>query len=182
MTLSMGGQTMKADTEEMALFPDKYRMQMTLPMGQVVQGYDGKIAWMQQGTQTREMPEQMAAEVRNGITRAGSLGLLRTALDGSAEIAATDANTILWKKGDATVRMTFDPQTKRVAKLAYRGIGMSGPADVEIEFGDYRKVGDVWWPHKSNITQNGQKFGELVLNEIVFNPELKPELFTKPAA
>jgi zinc protease len=182
MTLSMGGQSMKGETEEVAIFPDKYRMQMTLPMGQMVQGYDGKVAWMSQGPQTREMPEQVAKEIRNGIMRSGSLGLLRSALDGSAEVAATDANTVIWKQGETTVRMTFDPQTKRVAKLAYRGIGMAGPADVEVEYGDYRKVGDVWWPHHANITQNGQKFGEIVLNEIVLNPEVKPDLFSKPPA
>ncbi|HET8548068.1 MAG TPA: insulinase family protein [Bryobacteraceae bacterium] len=181
LTMSMGGQTMNVENEEMVIFPDKYRMQMTLPMGQMVQGYDGKVVWVQQGTQGREMPAEMGAEVRNGILRSGSIGLLRSALDGSAEIAATDANTILWKKGETTMRITFDPETKRVAKVAYRGMGMGGPADMEAQYRDYRKIGDVWWPHQATVLQNGQKFVEVTVTEIVLNPDLKPELFTKPA-
>jgi hypothetical protein len=155
---------------------------MTLPMGQMLQGYDGKVGWVQQGTQTREMPAPMGAEVRNGIMRSGSIGLLRSALDGSAEIAAADAQTIVWKQGETTMRITFDPETKRVAKVAYRGIGMGGPADVEVQYSDYRKLGDVWWPHHATVLQNGQNFLDITATEIVLNPELKPEQFVKPAA
>jgi predicted Zn-dependent peptidase len=182
MEITVQGQTMKADVQQSLVYPDKYRMEMTLPMGEMVQGYDGKVGWMQQGTQSREVPAQMATEMAKGITRGSSIGLLRAALDGSATIAAKDANTIVWSKDDTTITMTFNPETKRVAKLNYRGMGMAGPAEVEEIYGEYRKFGDVWLPASVTILQNGQKFAEVKATEVVINPELKPDLFTKPAA
>src|SRR5207253_1794901 len=180
MTISMGAQSMKGDVTEVVLFPDKIKSTLTLPMGTMVQAFDGKVAWVQQGPQTREAPPEMLKEVQRDIAMVGSVGLLLTAIDGKAEMVATGDNTATWTMGDQNVKVTFDSASKRIAKLSYRGLGMQGPADLDVEYGDYRKVGDVYLPFHETLFQNGQKFLDRDYTERKVNVEVKPEIFAKP--
>lgn len=180
MTISMGSQSIKGDVDEVVVFPDKYRGAMTLPMGTMVQAYDGKVAWLQQGPATRDAPPEMIKEVQRDIALVGAVGLLRSAVEGKAEMVATGDNTAVWTMGDHKVNVTFDPASKRITKLSYRGMGMQGPADLDVEYGDYRKVGDLSLPFHETLYQNGQKFADRDYTERKINVEVKPEVFAKP--
>jgi predicted Zn-dependent peptidase len=180
MTISMGPQGMKGDISEVVLFPDKIKSTLTVPMGTVVQAFDGKVAWVQQGPQTRDAPPEMLKEVQRDIALVGSVGLLLTAIEGKADMVATGDNKATWSMGDQPVNVTFDPASKRVAKLSYRGMGMQGPADLDVEYGDYRKVGDVYLPFHETLFQNGQKFLDREYTERKLNVDVKPEIFAKP--
>ncbi|HLJ50325.1 MAG TPA: pitrilysin family protein [Bryobacteraceae bacterium] len=182
VSISMGGQTMKASLEEVVLFPDKYKMTMSLPFGNVIQAWDGKVAWVQQGPQTRELPANMAKEVERSMAMVGGVGLLRSAVDGKAEVNATGDNTVVWTSGEEKVTVVFDPASKRIAKLTYRGVGPQGPADNDVEYSDYRQVEGVYLPFHEIVIINGQKFGEREFTERKINGEVKPEIFAKPAA
>ncbi len=182
VSISMGGQTMKANLEEVVLFPDKYKMTMSLPFGNVIQAWDGKVAWVQQGPQTREMPANMAKEAERSMAMVGGVGLLRSVLDGKAEVNATADNTVVWTRGDDKVTIVFDPASKRIAKLTYRGVGPQGPADNDVEYSDYRQVEGVYLPFHEVVMINGQKFGDREFTERKINGEVKPEIFAKPAA
>jgi hypothetical protein len=76
--------------------------------------------------------------------------------------------------------MFFDPATHRVAKMSLRGLGMQGPADMDIVLGDFREVSGVYLPFSEVIFQNGQKFSERTYSERKVNPELGAERFQKP--
>jgi zinc protease len=180
MTLNIGGQSMKADIEETVLFPDKYRVALTLPMATIVQAYDGKVAWMQQGPQTRDAPPAMLKEVARDIQIVGGVGLLRSAVEGKAEMVATGDNTAVWNMGDDKINVIFDPASKRIAKLSYRGMGMQGPADIDIECSDYRQVGNVFLPFKETMYHDGQKFADRDYADRKINVDVKPEIFAKP--
>ena len=181
MTLTFGAQNIKGDVEEVVLFPDKYRAAMTLPMGAMVQAFDGKVAWMQQGPQTREAPPAMIKEVERDIELVGTVGLLRTTLDGKAQMVATGPNQAVWTLGDHKVNVTFDPATKRISKLSFRGMSIQGPADLDVECSDYRQVGDVYLPFQETMLTNGQKFVERTYTDRKINVDVNPDIFAKPA-
>lgn len=181
ITISMGGQSMKGDSDEVVLFPDKYRATLTMPMGAMAQAYDGKAAWLQQGPRVMDAPAAMSKEYQLDIELVGSVGLLRSALGGKAEMVATGDNTALWTMGDHKVNVTFDPASKRIAKLSYRGMGMQGPADLDVDYSDYRKSGDLFLPFHETLSQNGQKFADRDYTERKINVDVKPEIFAKPA-
>jgi hypothetical protein len=176
------------DAEEYVVYPDKYRLNLNTPMGTVVQAGSGKSVWMQQGDQTRDAPPPLVEEFPKQMTRALGVGLLKSALDESAELAAAEPveiegrklNVAIWKQGDNTTKLFFDPQTKLVVRMAYRGVGMGGVADIEVAFADFRKVGNVVLPYSETIYQNGQKFADRVLSDRAVNAEIKPEIFVKP--
>jgi predicted Zn-dependent peptidase len=180
MTISMGANSIKGDVDEVVLFPDKYRAAITLPMGTMVQAYDGKIAWLQQGPQTKEAPSDMIKEVQRDIELVGTVGLLRSAVNGKAGMVATGDNTAVWTMGEHKVNVTFDPASKRITKLSYHGMGLQGPADIDVEYADYRKAGDVYLPFHETLFQNGQKFAVRDYTDRQINADVKLAIFAKP--
>lgn len=181
MTISLGQQSMKADVEETVVYPNMYRSAMTLPMGTMIIASDGKVAWMQQGPQTREAPPQMLKEAERDIALVGLVGLLRSTLDGKAEMVASGDDAAVWTMGENKVNVKFDPASKRVAKVSYRGMGIRGPADLDVEYSDYREVGGVYLPFHETLFANGQKFAERAYTDRKVNVDVKPEIFEKPA-
>ncbi len=181
MAISMGGQSIKADIDEVVLFPDKYKSSITLPMMTIVQAYDGKGMWVQQGPQTREAPAAMTKEAERDLLLVGSVGLLRAAAEGKADLVATGDNSAVWTMGDNKVTVAFDPSSKRIAKLSYRGISFQGPADMDVECSDYRQSGGIYLPFHETLYANGQKFADRDYTERKINVGISPEIFAKPA-
>ena len=123
----------------------------------------------------------MVKEVQLDIELVGGVGLLRSALEGKADIVASGDNSAVWTMGGHKVSIAFDPASKRVAKLSYRGMGLQGPADLDVECADYRQVGGVYLPFHETVYQNGQKFADRAYTERKINGDVKPDIFTKPA-
>lgn len=172
---------MEASSEESVAYPDKYKLVLTLgAMGQITQAADAQGAYMAQGPNVRELPPPMAAEMRKAIPTAAGLGLLAAVLRGEAEVLPIDATTVQWKMGEFDVKIFFDPQTKLISKVGYRSLGMMGPADSELVFGDYQEAGGIRLPAAETINQNGQKFADRTIVERKVNSGLAPEIFKKP--
>jgi len=76
------------DSVALVLYPNKIKSTINLPMGEMVQGYDGKTAWVQMAGQAQELPAAMNEEMERSIITSGAIGLMRLALDGQAEVGA----------------------------------------------------------------------------------------------
>ncbi len=179
---------MAGETREEVVYPDKYKLTLTLPVATVVQAYDGKSGWMQHRGESDEIPAAGLSEFPRAIAMAGGLGLLRDALDGKAEVALLDPfeldgrkmDAVAWKSGESTVRILFDPDTHRIAKLTYRGGPMSGPGETDAVWSEYRELNGLQFPTREAIYRNGQKFIERNFTERTVNGGLKPEVFIRP--
>ncbi|MBI5280566.1 MAG: insulinase family protein [Candidatus Solibacter usitatus] len=181
LTLPQG--TYDAETETQILYPDRYKTVMKLPMATITQALDGASAWMGQGAMTQDMPAQLTAELAKGVSSAaGGIGLWLAAEAGKAEVHATGADSVLWKSGDVEVRVSFDEATHLPVKMAMKTIGMTGPAEIENVFSDFREVDGLKMAFATSVTQNGQKVGEGTTSEVKFNSGLKAESFAKPKA
>jgi len=169
--------------------PDKVKIVLSLPMGELVQVSDGTQSWIQVGGQpANALPAPMHAELQRSVVVSGGIGILREALDGRAEVAALESKSvegtmldrISWKKGDLEMVVGFDPQTHRIATVSYRGMTMQGPADSELRFSDYQKTENgLMVPMKTTTYQNGQKVGEVVVSEWKFNVGVPAGAFVK---
>ncbi len=188
VTLSTPQGEMQADATSTILYPDKIRLELSLPFGQVVQAFDGKNAWMQQGTQTMDMPAAMKSEMTRTIMVHEGLGLLREALAGRAEVQALDKadldgkkmDAVLWKLGDSTVQMLLDPETHLMAKISTRAVTPQGAAAVASAWSDYKEYSGIKVPTKIVTYRNGQKFSETIVKEVQFNTGVNPAGFSKP--
>jgi len=178
LTLPQGA--FDATTEEVILYPDRYKMVMTLPMMAITQVLDGSAGWMAQGAQVMDLPAQMVPELAKSIpTSGGGIGLLVAAATGKADVNAVSDDTVLWTSGGFEVKVTFDKATHLPAKLAYKAQGMTGPAETESSLSDYKDVEGIKIAYTSLIMQNGQKMGEGALTEVKLNPGVAPESFKR---
>ena len=180
VTLKSPQGEVKAESTEQIVLPNKLRATLKLPFGEMVQVFDGKGFWIKQGQMVREMPPTLIPEAVRTVRGAGGIGILRDAIDGKAEVQAVANDGVLWKEGDASVTLYFDPQTHLISKMAYKSSGMGAPIEVEQVQADYRPVGGLKLPFKETLTQGGKPGGDRVYTERKINVGLADDLFMKP--
>jgi hypothetical protein len=170
------------------LYPDKIKSVTTLPMGRLVQAFDGKVAWVEMGGQTRELPAAMHEEMERSILTSGGIGIVREALEGRADVEALEpveldgrkADAVRWRRGSQEIRLLFDAETHLVARLIFRASTPRGPADVEVHVSDYRAVDGVQIPWKVVGYQDGQQYLDLAATDIQVDAAIDPEMFSRP--
>jgi zinc protease len=188
LKLTMPQGAMNADSTELILYPDRYKMTLKMPMGEMIQAVDGATAWVGQGAMTQVVPGEAGEEIARGIETEAALGLLRSANDGKAEVlylgpAEMDGRKIegvRWKKFAFEVKIYFDAETGLPAKLSYPAMGPAGMADTETVFADWKPVNGVKLPFRETVFQGGKIVGDRTVSERQINTGLKPELFKKP--
>ncbi|HEY3131910.1 MAG TPA: pitrilysin family protein [Acidobacteriota bacterium] len=188
VTLSTPQGEMQADATATVLYPDKIKLELSLPFGQLIQAFDGKSAWVKQGAQVMDMPPAMNSEMMRTILLQQGLGLLREALAGSADVQALDEaeldgkkmDSLLWKMGDNAIQVLLDRQTHLVAKISTRAVTLQGAADVTSVWSDYKAYSGLKVPTKIVTYRNGQKFSDSEVKEVQFNTGVSASAFSKP--
>jgi zinc protease len=183
------GGEMQGKAKATVQHPDRVKVVIALPVGEVVQVYDGSQAWMRMGPQpASDLPATAAQEMQRAILVSGGVGLLREAIEGRAQVAALEPKTVegtaldrvAWKKGDLEMTLGFDSATHRIVTISYRGQTMQGPAETEVRFADYRKAANgLMVPMRATTFQNGQKAADLTISEWLFNTGVAPDTFSK---
>lgn len=180
---------LEGSSAEIVQFPASYRLSLAVMGMTIVQGTDGKAAFLAQGPQAQDLPPQFAAELKKAAMAAAGIGLLRTALAGeaevgllpSAEVDGKAADVLLWKQEGAEVKIFLDAATHEVRKLNYRTAGMQGMAETDTVFGPYAADGGLRLPESHVVFQNGRKAIEWKRTGREFNPAADPAAFRKPA-
>jgi zinc protease len=175
------------DSTEVVAFPNRYKLTLKMPFGEVVQAVDGGAAWMGQGAMTQDAPGEVSKEMTKSIYVASGVYVLQSALAGKAqvqslapvEVEGRKFDAVLWKQDDFDVKVLFDPATHLIARLSYRVQEAEGNVDSEAVYSDYRDVSGVKLPFKELIYQNGQKIGERTITARQVNTAPAPETFKK---
>jgi hypothetical protein len=163
----------------------KILTKMVTPMGEMAQGYDGKVSWMKMGKDVREMPAAQADEalfrdtfwllqnLENGALTVQALGPAE--MDGKAVegVAVSDPARKL------VVKLYVDPKGLLVKKV-YTAAFMGPPAETEEIYSDYREVEGLKIPFKAVVNQGGKKRAEQTTTEMKINPGLAEEAYKKP--
>ena len=79
------------------------------------------------------------------------------------------------------VRWYVDPQSGRILREDYKGLGQSGPFHGETDLSDWRAVDGLTLPFLHKNKQNGQETSTSEFKQVQFNPPIDPKLFEKPA-
>jgi hypothetical protein len=176
------------DSVALVLYPNKIKSTINLPMGEMVQGYDGKTAWVQMAGQSQELPAAMNEEMERSIITSGAIGLVRLAIDGQAEVEAGGAvevdgkvsDAVSWKRGTLEIQLYLDQKTHLLSKLSFRGTTPQGPMDIEILTSDHREAGGVKMPFKVVGLQGGQQYLQLTVTDVQINAGIEAAAFAKP--
>lgn len=178
---------MQGEITNEIIYPDKIKTTVSLPMGQLVQAFDGTQAWMQMGPQSMTLPATMNDEMKRAVLLSAGIGVVREALEGRAQVQALGPaevdgkkmDVVAWSVAGQNVRLFLDPGTHLIAKAAFRSVTPQGAADVEALWTDYRDFGGVKVPTKLVTYRDGQKFSEAILKDVRFNVGLDASTFSK---
>jgi hypothetical protein len=188
VTLSGPAGELQGESVGEILYPDSMRSTVTLPMGAMVQGFDGSSGWSSMGGQTADMPGSLVTELRRGIATAAGLGVVRDAIEGRAtvelqpgdSVRGRPCDVVRWSKDDVAVTLYYDAQTHLLVKVAYRAATPQGETDLEIQLFNHKVVDGVKVPFGVVGLQGGQRYLDLTVREVRFNTGLEPERFAKP--
>lgn len=187
-TLQQQGGTIQA--ESTILFPDHMKADLQAPQGNfsVVVTPDSAFVFApNMGLQ--DMPESRKNDSLEQIHRdlvylgqhvsdpAFSFSASGTDKTGGVELAIVDV-----AGPGVNIRWFVDPQTGKVVRETYKGMGQSGPVDAETDFSEWKTVEGLNLPfHRSN-KQNGQDSSSVQFTSISLNPTVDMKIFAKPAA
>jgi hypothetical protein len=82
----------------------------------------------------------------------------------------------------AEVHWFVDPQSGRILRASWHGMGMGGPTDFVTDYADWKSVEGVSMPFKETRTQNGARAMSIAITGVEFNPTIDPKIFEKPAS
>ena len=163
------------------VFPDKSRSEFTLPMGTMIQTFDGTTGWVSMMGQTQDQTAQLKESLAYGdhvLRLSGNPGwTVRPLPDEEVEGKKTQVIEIADEAGHAT-RFYLDPQSHLVVKTSHEASGQK----TETFYADYRPVSGVQVAHKTTVLQNGTKAAEITFTEVQVNAEVDPAGFKKPGS
>ena len=162
---------------------------VTAPMGEMVQGFDGKAAWMKMGPKVGDAPAAQSSEARLNLLRDNfhilqnydKPGYQVQAL-GASELAGKNVEAVLISNEEQKFQVKFflDPATGLFAGRSYVGAVMGPPAEVLEVYSDYREAAGFKLPFEVELSKEGKRLTFSKLAEFRPNPDLGPAQFSKP--
>jgi hypothetical protein len=188
IVLSGGQGNQRGDLVTEILYPDRIRVSLSLTAGQIVQGYDGRTAWLRAGGALVDLPPTMADEMRRLVLVTGTVGLLREASLGRIELEAERTDRLLgrsvdvltWRLGKDRITLSVDREAHVLAGAEYVAYSPQGTAAVEVRWRDYREAGSLRLPWKATTLRNRLEYSDTTTKHVAINVGLDPGAFVRP--
>ncbi|MBI2834218.1 MAG: insulinase family protein [Acidobacteria bacterium] len=181
---------LQASTMTYIEYPDRFRVDATVAVGEIVQTYAAGQAWVKDPEGVRDAPDEMKESFRRRV-KCDVIALLLAASRG--ELAVRLAPDVPGGGGKALkaveitvgeigpVVLAIDPDSGLVVKETYRSREPDGERILEEEFSDYRSVDGVQVAFKAVVRREGATLVDRVVSEIKLNPAIDQTLFKKPS-
>jgi hypothetical protein len=190
--VSQGQFPVEMEVKAMVLYPDHLRVDTTVPVGVIQQGFDGKVAWLAGSQGFMELPPSFNAEFQRGLDLVGGWGVYRQALAGKAQVwwvgeetlEGKQALAVEWLAGPDKVKLYFDPSTHLLVGAKYRQTTPQGSAETLQVWSDFRGVAGaddgLKFPYRNVTYRDGAEFSETTAQSVKVNTKPDPAIFSKP--
>ncbi|MBI2683316.1 MAG: insulinase family protein [Acidobacteriales bacterium] len=172
-------------TLAISVYPDKSRVVMQAPFGEIVTVSTAQSAFRSMGGQTQDMPAALREESQKGnkrdliwVTQHANDPKFLFRTGGTVKVGDADT-TILDINADGVGLRWFVDGQGHVVKTAYRSVGMQGPTMRETEFSDFRATDGLTLPFKRVVRDNGQISATVTVKSVKINPEVPAGAFEK---
>jgi zinc protease len=183
--VSVQGQSMNLKATTSWVLPDRRRVVRQLPMGEMIEGTDGKAGWASMMGQVRDQPGAL-----ENTRQSWERSLYRlfghpedVQVQALAETQTVDgkAYRIAFVTSDAIKEWTlaFGPDG-RLERMEYQTTGQAGPAKATVTLTDWRAEGALQMPHGTAVLMDGKPLLDSKLTAARFNVVLPDSLFRKP--
>ncbi len=188
VTTPMGEMELKGNA--VFVLPNRLHNQIQTPMGSMTTVLDKDKGFMTMGPRVKDLPPSAVNEMAQELyTECGCALLMQQALQrkvegqliGKAQFEGQEADDVLVKVGDASLRLYIDGngQIKGVRKHA---VTQEGPAEVIQIFSDYRPVSGLNVPFEAVEKVNGEVKAANKYTSITVNAGFSEDLFKRPEA
>ncbi len=187
MSLQLPQGALTLNVESTQTSSGKSLQKMTTPMGEMVQGYDGKVMWSKTPQGVREAPPGAADEAKEegfretvfllakvGDYEAQAMGAVALGDKQVEAVVVTDPQT------KQTVKLLIDPATNLLVGKEYTGNMMGTPGEIQEQYLEFNDTAGIKVPSKVLIFQNGQKKGEVTISKVAVNTGATDATFAKP--
>jgi hypothetical protein len=181
--------SMNLQMEATIALPDRLRASIQSPNGNLTMVFTPTSAFMiAPDGSVRDIPPSHQKEALEQIKRdpvfvAQHLDdpAFTFAADGAQKIGEVETRIVDISAAGAAFRYYIDPQSGRILRETYTGMGPSGPFQGETDLADWKEVGGLVLPMKHLNKQDGKDSSAVEVIELQLNPPLDPSLFQKPA-
>jgi zinc protease len=179
---------MPRDVNWSVAYPDRCRAEVQSGGMTILQGSDGKSAWVEWQSQTHDAT-QMMGEFQRGIALfGGGWGLYQQALAeriqaqaiGEEDVDGTKMPGVAVRTAFGDVKLYFDPQTHLLVVARYESATSKGAVDSEQRWSDYRNIDGRQFAFATTVYRDGQKYMESTVKDLKVNPVLNDSLFAAP--
>ncbi len=176
------------DNTSVTIFPDRQRVDLTLPFGTMTQVLAGEDSWMKSPQGMQPMPASMRESMAQNIRRS-TLGLLRlhshpdfvAVVAGEGDIGGTPVQEVQVQLEGDTVVLGIDPATGQVLSLVYQGSNPSGaPGTLRQVQSNFREVDGMTFAFDSEVTFDGEPMLVSRAKEIEIDPSVDEGTFARP--
>jgi photosynthetic reaction center cytochrome c subunit len=167
--------------------PDKRMSIAHTPDGDSITAFDGHEGWLGvPGRPVHEMhgPDIAAAAMDADLHFASHLKgmFIQVQVRGTEKIGDHDAYFVLGRREDNTpLRLYFDSQSGLLLRLVRYGETPFGRMPTQLDYADYREVGEVKIPYRWTLSRPSGRF-TIQLTEVKQNVPVDDAKFAKPAA
>lgn len=154
--------------------PTYFRQDSVVPAGKIAAYYDGKTGWISAPQGWGVLQGAQLKQVQSDLFRMYFRLLLSNRIPGRT-VNALDERTLEISDADGeTARVVFNETTNLPEHVMYEGVHVTGPpVTVDDAYSDFRMVSGVMIPFQVSITQGGQKFADVKVNDARINTGLK---------
>jgi zinc protease len=167
------------------IYPDKARIEMSTPMGQIAQIINEEEAWAEtpQGIQDVPAKEAKADIFRDQIMILKNLDNEAVTFQylGKENFQGKDAHSIyIFDQEDNKLRLYIDASSFDMLGMKYMGsLLMYPPSELVIVYSDFKEIENIRYPTKEITLYEGNPAMTVTVSEIKINPEIDEELFIK---
>ncbi len=180
--------TFPIETTVVVAYPDHMRTELSLPIGTIKTGFDGKSSWLKSPQGTMDLPPALNTESLRNIALMAGWGLFRQALEGKSEVKFIGEEevegrklvTAEWTSPAGPVKLYFDPASRMLVGARFKQTGLQGVAEVLDLWSDFKPVEGVQFPYKHTTFRDGAKSSNLTASTVQLNTKPDPTGFSKP--
>ena len=183
--ISMQGQSMNLKATTRWALPDRRRVVRQLPMGEMIEGTDGKVGWMSMMSQVQDQPGALD-NTRQSWERSlyrlfGHPEQVQIQALPEPQIVDGTSYRVAFVKSDVIKEWTlgFAPDG-RLARMEFQAKGQAGPAKAVVTLSDWRVTEGVQFPHGTQMLLDGKPFLDSKISAVRFDSALPESLFSKP--
>ncbi len=166
---------MKVNQKVQLILPDKVRQEQELPFGKVIAGFDGQSGFLiaPGAPGPQPMPPPVLKQVRDELFAMLIVLLQSDKIEGRSVNAIGDNLVEIADANGNLGQLAMDPATGLPTKLTVEMMGPQGKMAVERQFGDWKDVSGVKFPHKTVIVQGGKTAGTTIVETVQTNTGVK---------